>query len=263
MKKVFSIIFLILIVLSTAISSYGCCVMNWEYLLLDAQGKVPGEEDFPNTKWSCRELDMYFYMLYYDFGDAMIGGLTLDGEKYNIAIGHRQNVIWVRLYESTFTYSGERNHANYLLEIDGKYMYEDNKLTVFVSKIDNYFERDIDGIKSKIPDELNFDMVGRIAQEKYQGWNAEGIDMYMVSFVDTDGYFLGKYVLDGKVKSFYLAKEYAGNVYGVYAEEGNADEALYLEFKDDKILATVLPHRYGESSDSPYVGTTIVFNLAK
>lgn len=240
------------------------CGASCRVQMLDKQGKLPTSRDFPNTKWVCQEMDMYFYMLDSDVSD-LIGEFVYCGKSYRLTVGLMYDWVSLGLYETTeisSEYVFNDNGSNFLKaerklvdSADGQYIYENETLCFYGLKCV------LDGGLNAFPETLKFKQEGMIAKNPEKKWYNDELDMYIESFSDAENYFRGEIVIDNKRVSLFGYE--IGNNY-LYAFESEQGELvwLWLEFSNDgKIIARACADSYYIQffDDWSYKGESIVF----
>ena len=245
------------------------------YFLLDTAGYYPGTEKFPNTRWKCQEVDMYFDM--FDCGELyMIGEYTVDDKTYRAVVYFFMGGVDVDLCASTdmleSTFLNEDGVAykkcerNVIAELDASYLYK-NGVIVF-ERLTVLSDFDIWHYEG---DTLTFEKVDAIAEEPSVRWRCEEIDMYIDSFSDTPGYYKGEITMDGEKVVVQGVELGNGNYYMFRLNEKyndvqgwNSDYLVcaFFEYTGGKIIAYITD----EVCDSPlvydnwtYSGTTLTF----
>ena len=228
------------------------CGPSLEFQRKKAQGFYPDASDFPDTKWVCREIDMYFYMLDYE-GSTMVGEYTYNGNSYRVMAGFEFSALDFNLISSTKVSESEYKvgdsqtpliscESDFCGNINTEYIYENGTI---ICSVRNY--RTVDG--ESIPSTLTFDKVGTIAQQPKTRWYCEEIDMYIDSFYDAESYYRGEITITGK-QLFLHAYEIGNSSYFEFMiENGVLDNFregtttclvyMYLEVSEDRIVAKI------------------------
>lgn len=274
MKKISKSIVFAVLLLAVMLSSFGCGP-SWQVQQLEEQGKLPTARDFPNTKWVCRELDMYFYTL--DYGETTsVGELDIDGKKYRVDLTFSLGTVDIALRDSVSYLSDVYTNSKgaRFQEIDltwcwsyhGSYIYENDILS---------FNLQVGSEKiTDFPRSLTFEKVGLIAQHPDCRWYAEELDMYIESFSDAENYFEGEIVLNGE-KSFLYSYEIGNDnvyVFSTYKQDSFVGEELVilrLEYSEDGVIKATpcIDEWYVDApyssryEDWSYQGRTIAFYL--
>ena len=248
-----------------------------EFQRKKAQGFYPDTADFPNTKWVCREINMYFYMLDYEEG-TMVGEYTYNGKSYRVLAGFAFSALDFNLISSTKVSESEYKvrdtqtpliscESDFCGNINTEYIYENGTI---VCSVRNY--RAVDG--ECIPNTLTFDKVESIAQQPETRWYCEELDMYIDSFYDAKGYYRGSITIDGK-QLFVHAYEIGNSSYFEFMVENGVLNNLragtttyliymYLEVSEDQIVAKITddmanhPQKYNDYWT--YQGSTLTFS---
>ncbi len=172
---------------------------SFKYERMKKQGYYPDTSDFPDTKWVCREVDMYFYM--FDYSESTIlGEYTVGDKKYRVVIN-----IWLSDMSFDF-YSGtnitdstdemgqktgyvycEREEAGFLAT---DYIYENELITCKIRNSDN-------NIWNYEGDSITFEKASTIAMNPISKWYCEALDMYLTKYDDV--YYKGEIVADNIV----------------------------------------------------------------
>ena len=227
------------------------CVHSQKFLHDKEQGKYPTAANFPNTKWICNEIDLWFYMFDYD-ESYMIGEYTVNDKTYR-AVGTFEfkeldfdiysdtKITESKLDESVAdkSVSCERVDAGFIYT---NYLYENDKITCSVRNCGS-----VDG--ETIPEVLTFENVGTIAESVANRWYSEELDMSLESFNDAEGYLRGEIMIDGN-KCFVHALEIGNNNYFTLSIENGTINNLksntvspfcrmYFEYTDNGIVAKV------------------------
>ena len=250
MKKTTKRLICAVLALFSLLSFAGCGAQPLKYQILEPYGYYPDTKDFPDTKWVCKELDMWFYM----FADGerwMVGEYTAQsGETYPLM--------------ATFAY----NHCRTLLGFDFKLPNSDmtsDEWVVFEgpsSVVGEYIYKD-DVIIFEILEPkpsfweyegktLTFEMAGAIAQEPESRWRCQEVDMYIDSFSDIDDYYKGEivgkngYVYQIHANLFPHLSHYTFSHYN-----GIAFVSMQLELVDDRLIGTVV--RFDNAQELEYI----------
>ena len=209
------------------------CVLSDEYLRKKAEGIYPDTPDFPYTKWTCREIDLSINM--FGYGEhTMIGTYQVDGTSYHVVSHFGFDTFDFYFYpvgEECVTYCGA---------IFTEYYYDKAESVLVCSPT----EMSEPAKNETIPKTLTFEKVDTIANTATTRWVAEGVDgleMYLDSFSDVDGYFRGEMVIDGE-KRIIQAMNTKNNEYELTVEDSGVSGSLidmYFVISDGNILATV------------------------
>lgn len=252
------------------------CVPSREYLKKKEQGYYPETEDFPLTKWACRELDLTINML--DNSErTMVGAYTVADTTYRVIARFDCNQMEFDFYSGTeVSDSGykdkdgnpyatcQQQNAGFLY---AEYLYENGTINCSV------FNAKVPGGQT-IPEKLTFEKVGSIAQIPDKRWHCEEFDMSLISFRDIDGYYQGEIVLDGKTCPIQAYEIGDGNYYALSRENGIIDNLkagsssdlieMIIQQKDDKLFCTVVdsihinPYNYPDWEDT---AATLTFSI--
>ena len=258
---------------------YGCGPSP-KFLKEKSQGLYPTAGDFPNTKWVCREVDMYLYMLGYDENN-IIGTYVFDGVSYRVVASVFYNSFNFEIYSSTeisaSKVSDSMVNCNQIScgHIYTEYKYDNEKGTIVCNIKDFEFYNGEMNLQT-----LTFDKAGSVAEQPSTRWYAQEIDMYLDAYSDIDCYLRGEIVLDGE-KCYVHALEIGnGSYYLLAIENGIIDNLksgttskliyMYFDIKDDQIIAKIsdedLDGEYVKSPMSvfypywPYNDKIITFN---
>ena len=222
------------------------------------QGLYPETKDFPNTKWVCRELDLYFCM-FANGERKMIGEYVNEGKSYRV-------VAEIGLYDcltidliSTTNVSPSEHLGEPLVscetvthcEIHTHYIYQNNSIICTVSG----YEPEVG---ESIPETLTFDCVGTIAAQPSERWYCLERDMYLDAFSDVNGYYRGEIAIDGK-RVLLQACEIGNSGYFVFSiangitnnyREGTTHPItyMYLEISEEQIIAKVSDDTFAPGS---------------
>lgn len=238
----------IALLLCISFVSLSSCIFSPGYVINQAAGLYPETEDFPYTKWTCREIDLSINM----FGYAertMTGTYRVDGTPYDVIANFSFGAMEFWFYPSgnDSADSGfSRTEENCCGSINTTYQYNKKEGTIVCSRFGGSPVKD-----ETIPETLTFENVGTFAQTPATRWIAEGVDgleMYLDSFDDINGYFRGKMVIDGK-KNFIQAINVGDNDYELFVENGKINNSregttsplinMTFEIGEDRILAKV------------------------
>lgn len=252
------------ILLCVSIVLLNSCVPSREYLENKEKGLYPDASDFPNTKWSCREIDMSFYML--DYAEStIIGEYTVNGENYRIVGVCEFSELNFSIYSSTqidlsITLDELGNpfvNCEQILSgyLDTNYKYQNESIVCSI--------RNSQAVAAEIiPSTLTFEKVQMIAQQPSVRWCAQEINMYLDSFSDVNGYLKGEMVFNGK-KCFVHAFEIGNNgFYRVSIENGIFNNLIskttsplvdmYLKITGDKMVAIISEEVISNPECFPY-----------
>lgn len=235
---------------------------------LKEKGMLPNSSDFPNTKWICREMDMYFCMLNYN-EDTYVGECTISGKTYRVVAGSMDGYddnMEIHLYsdttikESSFSFKeGQEKLVVCVPQLIGvihsTYYYKDGIIYCDVS-LSNI------PVEGGVPNRLTFYNSGSINQQPVNQWYAQELDMSLMSFEDTEGYYFeGEIVIDGRTKALYGYEVGNNNYFQFYYLDSKENDTpprflvdAYIEFSDDSILMRlgtlrIYPYNHG---DWPY-----------
>ena len=200
MKKLIMRLIILLLSIVLVLSMTGCpFTMKEIYDFVKYSFNV---DDFRNTKWVCRDLDMYFYIS--DFGDVV--GQYTDGD----------NTYYFEEY-STFSFIvfpvGEIGENSRYVDENGKSyihkddifkypqkgyvnfgtLYKDGVLILEVSSSDIGFWEDRD------TSEFSFELEYEFAEDKTEKslWHCEELNMNITSY-DDGGFYMGDITLPDK-----------------------------------------------------------------
>lgn len=247
MRGRFSLLICFLCLLS--ILCMQACVPSEEILRMKEQGYFPTADDFPLTKWVCREADLYFYMLD-DGAKYMIGEYNVGGTVYRTVVGARLSHISfaccapgdtsISVSDHTDENGQAFAHTRLISQqsIYAEYIYQNGVITC---TIDN-------AIFSFQPgDVLTFDNAGAIATKPEARWRCLELDMYLDSFYDAEHYFKGEIVLNGKRHTVQAydergCYEFIFNTHGVTSVSEAYTFPLIngvFAFEEDRIICTL------------------------
>ena len=264
MKKVTAII------LAIMICALLCgCVPSQDYLVKKEQGIYPDAGDFPDTKWQCREADIYFYMLDYS-ENYIVGEYNSEGKSYRVVGSFDFDQMDLYLYSSTEV--SPSDHEGFVRcerasfgHIYTRYSCENQTIVCDVT------DSSVGGNEQIIPDTLTFDKVGNIAENSAERWYSEELDMYIESFDDAPGYYKGKITIDG-IENYVHAFEIGNENYYMFSiENGKINNlksgtsspfvCMRFEFVDGQIIATVSDEVVSRPYEFEwtYENTTITF----
>lgn len=197
----------------------GCGIPR-KYVKMKEQGYLPDANDFPNTLWKCREIDLSFQMM--DNGERyVVGTYTANGQSFHTVGKFGYWGIGFSFY-STTTFS----QSEY--QYDGEhFIHYDNKMCGFVNT-DYIYENEtinctvvaFQDVGEPIPSELTFEKVGRVAQIPGARLTAKELDMYLDAYDDVNGYYKGEIVLDGKKCSVQAYEIGYGGLYQLSIQNG-------------------------------------------
>ena len=236
---------LICVILSllTMLTFLCSCGASPRIMWLSRQGKLPDPEDFPNTKWVCREMDMTLYML--EGVNRAVGELKIGGKTYRVTAQTLYGMFNISIKSTTTVSESDLRFeecddtlvnctefvAGY---IDTTYLYENGVITCTV---------EIQGGDLNInpPPKLHFDKVGTINQQPEARWYAQELDMYIEFFTDTSGiYFKGEMMHKGKMEKIYGYEKGNNNFYRFTLHQSPTRLVdLYFEYKDGVLIAHV------------------------
>ena len=231
--------------------SYAC-VQSSVYFSKKEQGSYIDTTDFPNTKWVCRELNMYFYM--FDYSESyMIGNYIVNGKSYRVIGNFEFEQLNFNFYSSTQMTKSENGSSdtnesfiqyerNLCGNIYTDHLYENE---ILICTVRNF--QSVDG--ESIPTTLTFDKTQNIELSRVARWHAQELDMYLDSFDGMSEYFQGEIVIDGK-KHFVHALEMDNNNFFMLSIENGITNNLisrttsplvymYFEIYEDRIIATI------------------------
>ena len=238
-KKLICVILSLLTMLTFLCSCGGSPRIRW----LWRQGKLPTPEDFPNTKWVCREMDMTLYMLEGIFSRAA-GELKIGGKTYRVIAGGLYDYFDISIISTTTVSESDLrfeecddtlvNCTEYEAGFIGTtYLYENGVITCTLREQTG--ELDLD-----LPNKLHFDKVGTINQQPEARWYAQELDMYIESFTDTSGiYFKGEMMHKGKMEIIYGYEIGNNNFYRFKSRNSSSLVDLYFEYRDGVLIAHV------------------------
>ena len=249
MKSIIKILFPLFLIIANIFSLFSCApglsFKYYEYLRMKEEGYYPEPSDFPDTKWVCREADMYFRM--FAFGDyTMLGEYSINGETYIV----RASIMYSQLYFSFYsdTDLGVANnlsfeHINYYEVgfLNTEYIYEDGIISCKIINSD-------DVIWHYKGDTITFENSEKIAQEPISCWYCEELDMHLEFF--DDGYCKGSMIINGD-SNYVHAIEFGDSGYYMFSiENGKINNLkentisplvnMTFEYSENQIIATVV-----------------------
>ena len=242
--------FLVLVCLS--FSFCGC----FSYLKLkieEKQGKYPTDNDFPNTRWCCRELDLVLDMIE---NCGTYGFYSENGKQYRVYAGFlkgKSHLLDFYLYSSAEVTASDYDPS--LVHYDQinagsictSYYYEKDSGTIVCSVSSCNLA---DG--EMIPETLTFEQTGLIAQTPKTRWVAEGLDLYLDSYSDIEGYYKGEIMLDGE-KRVIQAVEVGNDHFFMLLDERSHLPYMWFEISEDWIVATATDYmRYNDQAYRMY-----------
>ena len=189
-------VLLCMVLLMCMLAMTACGPSRRDLSLKDA-GLLPTEEDFPNTRWVCQEIDLYLHIM--ECGE--IAGECRFGDKtFPVLGGFKFGSMSFSAYsyeKATLTEEGflDWHSEEYIGGARGFYIFDDGMFQL--TEVEHDFG---DGIV--IPTALTFVPDGKIAQTPDTRWYAQEIDLYMDSFSDTENYFKGVLTDAGTACSF-------------------------------------------------------------
>ena len=237
------------------------CGPSLSFLKQQEQGLYPTTADSPNTKWICRELDMFFYMFEYE--KYMIGTYEVDFLSYRVLATFEFDELNINFYSSTDVstseYSNSMVHCERILcgYIYSNYFFDKDTETIVCS-----IRNSMSVNEEVIPEELTFEKVGVIELNQNVRWYAQELDMYLDSFLDVNGYYRGEIML-GEVKQYVNALEVGNNGYFLLSiENGKLNKLksgttspliyMYFETENDQITAIVCDSYLSKTEAFPY-----------
>ena len=253
------------VILAMCLLFLAGCVPSKKYFSMKDAGILPTSKDFPNTKWVCQEMDMYFYMMEYG---GLIGEYTIDGTTFSI-IG---NFKFARIVFTAYTDVSTLPTNNGFLadsqiivnSFGADYAYQDG--VIHCTSIDYQMPEN-----ATLPTTLTFVPEGRIAQAVEARWYAQEIDMYMDSFTDAEHYFIGVLTESGIEYAFKAFKKTQGDTYNFcfYNAPDQSTDYLYgdlfVEMRlvydqdQDVMIGTLYEPSFSQHSFADYDGPTITF----
>ena len=274
-KKVvhYTITLLCFFCMCCSLCSCGCRVSPGT-IRMRKEGLLPYTWEFPNMKWTCREMDLEFYT--FDLKhNGMIGTYTVNGTSYRAtaSLGFTNARVDIGFYSSTDkTVSTldpalehcERNRAGFIAT---SYRLDKGTGNLVFTCV-NY--EAVDG--ETIPDRFTLEQAGTIAQTPKTRWIAEELDFYLDTFEDADGYLKGEITVDGEKHTVHALEIGNDNYYTLYLDDDYMVNLIF-EITEDKITARVTDTRkdtlksYEPSTPSWYENwnddlKTISFKLA-
>jgi hypothetical protein len=251
----------IILCLATMALLFGCGP-SAHYLNQKKQGLLPDTGNFPNTKWTCRELDMYLYMFGYR-ERYMVGTYKVDGVSYRVVATFEFDTFNFEIYSSTQI--SESEHSPAMVHCDQifcGFIYTnykfDKKTETFICSL-----RNTEPVhKETIPDTLTFYKSEDIAQNSSMRWYAQELDLYLDSFIDVDCYFRGQISIDGE-RCYVHAFEIGNNSFfalSIENEKVNTSISgttsllirMYFEINENQIIAKVSDEYIANTEMFPY-----------
>ena len=258
------------LVLFSLLSLAGCGAQPLKYKILEPYGYYPNTKDFPDTKWVCKEVDMWFYM-FADGEQWMTGAYTAeDGEVHPFRAKFAYNYVQTDLAFYFETFEADtilfRSPEDDPPFIAGDYIYKDDSIIFWIFESDAPFW-EYEGKK------LTFEMVETIAQKPEARWRCQELDLYIDSFSDAEGYYKGEMLLNVLDKGQITAKcqtypirviAVPNNPYHCFRAYGNYDLILMcFEVQEDRMIATIPEYEKDGIFDRyeywTYEGTTLTF----
>ncbi len=248
MKLVYKMTAMILFTISCMLNLFSCVVSN-KYLKMKEAGYYPDASDFPDTKWVCREVDMYFYM--FDYGEStMLGEYTVDDKKYRVDIEihyadmsfdfySRTNVSMSTSKNESFSEPVicEREEAGFLAT---EYIYENDIITCKIRNTDQ-------NIWNYKGDTITFEKAGAISTNPISKWYCEALDMYLIKYDDI--YYKGEVIVDNIINYVHAIEIGNSKYYQLSIENGKINNLkeqtvsplvnMFFEQGENKIIATV------------------------
>lgn len=224
---------------------FNSCGPSLEFQRKKAQGFYPDTSNFPDTKWICREVDMYFYM--FDFGEPTMAGVYIvDGKEYRVIISffcaemsfkfYSHTDLSESLYKSGYV-TCERQAVDFLYT---EYIYENGIITC---KIDTS-EQNIWNYEG---DTITFEKSGSISKEANSVYYCEELNMSITKVVD--GYYKGEIIIDNSANYIHAIEIGNSEYYRLSVENGKINNYsentvspfvyMFFEHSENKIIATV------------------------
>ena len=218
----------------------SCGAQPLKYQILEPYGYYPDTKDFPDTKWICKEVDMWFYM--FADGEAwMVGEYTAQsGETYPLMAKFAYNYCRTLLGFVFKLPNSDMTSDEWVVfegpsSVVGEYIYKDDVIIFEILEPKPSFWE----YEGKT---LTFELAESIAQEPEARWRCQEVDMYIDSFSDIDDYYKGEIV--GK----------NGYVYQIHANLF-PDQSYYTFFHDATGPAKAFVNMKLELVDDSLVGT--------
>ena len=251
MKLICKISASMLLVISLVLNLFSCakiCKTN-KYFKLKEAGYYPDTSDFPDTKWVCREVDMYFYM--FDYGEStIIGEYTVGDKNYRVDIEIHNADMFFGFYSRTNVSMSssknesfsepvicEREEAGFLAT---EYIYENDIITCKIRNTDQ-------SIWNYKGDTITFEKAGAISINPISKWYCEALDMYLIKYDDV--YYKGEIVVDNIINYVHAIEIGNSKYYQLSIENGKINNLkektvspfvnMFFEQGENKIIATV------------------------
>lgn len=272
MKLICKISASLLLIISCVLNLFSCATMckTNKYFKLKEAGYYPDASDFPDTKWVCREVDMYFYM--FGYGEStMIGEYTVGDKNYRVDIEihnadmsfdfySHTNVSGSSLKNDNFSepVNCEREEAGFLVT---EYIYENDIITCKIRNTD----QDIWNYEG---DTITFEKAGEIAVKPISRWYCEELDMYLIKYDDI--YYKGEIIVDNIINYVHAIEIGNSKYYQLSIENGKINNMkeqtvspfvnMFFEQGENKIIATVteecitnrLPYPYWKTDETTF-----------
>ena len=236
-KRFLHVTVLLLVLLCLTFSFCGCISFDSKYLL---------NRRFPNTIWTCRELDLVIYMVE-ECNDVMCGTYTVNGNEYRVRAGFLKDryAFYTNFYssaeETVSEYDPELIHRNDYNSYDrvgaiGAHVEYQEDTGLLVCTDVSYTP--VDG--ETIPDTLTFEQVGPFTPTPKTRWVAEGLDLYLDSYSDAEWFFKGEITLDGEKYAVRAIEIGNDHYYELCCPIKGPGALLYLslDISEDRIVAT-------------------------
>ena len=241
--KISKLLVCMLLICSMLLLFTGCFRISRKYLKMKEQGLLPTNEDFPNSRWDCQELDMSFCMLEYGSYNFM-GTYKINDTTYPLwGLFHQYGCdsMSFRAYTEQNALTLPDGLLNFqeetLFGFIGDYRYRDGKITL--SNIS--YHEDIK-LTPDFPETLTFVQNGNIAQQQYERWYAKEIDLYMDSFTDVENVYKGVLTMNGKPYKFdAFAYTMDGTYYFSFSDSIRLDFRMHIvpDKSNDTLIGTL------------------------
>lgn len=180
--------------------SFAACRPSSEYLKLKEQGCYPDTTDFPNTKWTSNEFDIYFCV--FDYGeDYIIGEYLKDSKSYRVIAQFEFDTLnfsfisTINKTESTYSDKNDKSFTN--CEVV-EYGYLNTKYTSSEKMISCTIEdSNLDEFENGKT--ITFKRTNNLPLEIQNRWESENGQIYLESYYGMKNYYKGQIMVDQKI----------------------------------------------------------------
>ncbi|MBO5418405.1 MAG: hypothetical protein J6A50_07400 [Clostridia bacterium] len=249
-KNTLRVIFSAMVSLLCVLLVFCSCVPSQKFRKEKKQGVLPDTSDFPDTKWTCGEVDMCFYM--YDKEESLITGNYRVGDNdYRLVGGFEFSSLSFDIYSEEQVFPTD-DPCGY---VTTEYVYENGKLICSTVSFEGADGEDF-------PKTLTFEK-SEMELKENDCWKAEGLAMSLTSFEDVDGYFKGEITIDGKVCFVQAIETGCDNYYRFFVENGEINNLranttsplidMVFEVIDDNTVVARVAESFNNSPEAfPY-----------